>query len=129
MTTTTMFRSFSLLALPLVLAACGKTDGAATTSTDDAGASADATPVGPPGNGVVRTIEERSPFGNLSVPDNLVLDGDFEFTGRNGQTMGNLVKVFGWYDNEWGYSNRLAELVALTGGKVGGRKPRAAKKA
>ncbi len=24
---------------------------------------------------------------------------------------GNLVKVFGWYDNEWGYSNRLADLV------------------
>ena len=26
-----------------------------------------------------------------------------------------LVKVFGWYDNEWGYANRLAELVALVG--------------
>jgi len=26
---------------------------------------------------------------------------------------GRLVKVFGWYDNEWGYANRLAELVAL----------------
>ncbi len=24
---------------------------------------------------------------------------------------GNLVKVFGWYDNEWGYSNRLVDLV------------------
>lgn len=24
---------------------------------------------------------------------------------------GNLVKVVGWYDNEWGYSNRLVELV------------------
>jgi glyceraldehyde 3-phosphate dehydrogenase len=29
--------------------------------------------------------------------------------------MGNLVKVFGWYDNEWGYSNRLAELVVRVG--------------
>ena len=28
-------------------------------------------------------------------------------------TIGNLVKVFGWYDNEWGYSNRLVDLVAL----------------
>ncbi len=26
--------------------------------------------------------------------------------------MGNLVKVLGWYDNEWGYSNRLVDLVA-----------------
>lgn len=27
----------------------------------------------------------------------------------------NLVKVFGWYDNEWGFSNRLAELAVLVG--------------
>lgn len=28
---------------------------------------------------------------------------------------GNLLKVVAWYDNEWGYSNRLIELVADTG--------------
>ena len=28
---------------------------------------------------------------------------------------GRLVKVFGWYDNEWGYANRLVELAALVG--------------
>ncbi len=27
--------------------------------------------------------------------------------------MGNLVKFFSWYDNEWGYSNRIADLVQL----------------
>ena len=29
--------------------------------------------------------------------------------------MGSMVKVFGWYDNEWGYSNRTVDLVALVG--------------
>ena len=33
------------------------------------------------------------------------------------QVMGNMIKVFGWYDNEWGYSNRLVDLVRHMGSK------------
>ncbi len=37
-------------------------------------------------------------------PLTMVLDGSF-------------VKIVGWYDNEWGYSNRLADLTVLVGSK------------
>jgi len=31
---------------------------------------------------------------------------------------GNQVKVFGWYDNEWGYSSRLADLTVLVASRL-----------
>jgi glyceraldehyde 3-phosphate dehydrogenase len=31
------------------------------------------------------------------------------------KVIGNQVKVVGWYDNEWGYSNRLADLITHVG--------------
>ena len=34
------------------------------------------------------------------------------------QAAGTLVKVFGWYDNEWGYTCRLADLAALVGARL-----------
>ena len=34
------------------------------------------------------------------------------------QAAGTLVKIFGWYDNEWGYTSRLVDLAALVGGKL-----------
>ena len=38
------------------------------------------------------------------------------FDSTNTMVMGgNLVKVMVWYDNEWGYSNRLVEVVADAG--------------
>lgn len=37
------------------------------------------------------------------------------FDSQLTMTMGSLVKVLGWYDNEWGYSNRLVDLVGHIG--------------
>jgi len=34
------------------------------------------------------------------------------------KVIGNQVKVVGWYDNEWGYSNRLADLVGYVGASL-----------
>lgn len=39
---------------------------------------------------------------------------DASLTNANG----NMVKVLGWYDNEWGYSNRLVDLVNFVGAKL-----------
>lgn len=36
---------------------------------------------------------------------------------------GNLVKVFAWYDNEWGYANRLVEQVIRVGQRLDSRTP------
>jgi glyceraldehyde 3-phosphate dehydrogenase len=33
------------------------------------------------------------------------------------QASGSLVKVFGWYANEWGYACRLVDLAGLVGGQ------------
>jgi glyceraldehyde 3-phosphate dehydrogenase len=38
--------------------------------------------------------------------------------GLSTMANGNMVKVLGWYDNEWGYSNRLVDLTELVAGKL-----------
>src|SRR5437870_9507203 len=40
------------------------------------------------------------------------------FDSLSTMTIGSLVKVIGWYDNEWGYSNRLVDLVDLVASRL-----------
>jgi glyceraldehyde 3-phosphate dehydrogenase len=37
------------------------------------------------------------------------------FSAEDTMASGSMVKVLGWYDNEWGYSNRLVDVVAFVG--------------
>jgi glyceraldehyde 3-phosphate dehydrogenase len=37
------------------------------------------------------------------------------FDSKLTMVMGNMVKVCSWYDNEWGYSNRLVDMSILVG--------------
>lgn len=61
--------------------------------------------------------------GILAVTDEPLVSSDFKGNshsaivdlGLTNVVGGNLVKVVAWYDNEWGYSNRLIELVADLG--------------
>jgi glyceraldehyde 3-phosphate dehydrogenase len=38
--------------------------------------------------------------------------------GQSTMVNGNMVKVLGWYDNEWGYSNRLVDVTELVASKL-----------
>ncbi|MCC2593352.1 type I glyceraldehyde-3-phosphate dehydrogenase [Tessaracoccus sp. OS52] len=40
------------------------------------------------------------------------------FDAKLTKVIGNQVKVLGWYDNEWGYSNRLVDITALVASKL-----------
>ena len=46
-------------------------------------------------------------------PHSCILDSELTMV-----TDGTFVKVVGWYDNEWGYSNRAGEAMALLGSSL-----------
>ena len=64
--------------------------------------------------------------GILGVSDEPLVSMDFKGDARSSiidgaSTMvlgGNMVKVIAWYDNEWGYSCRVADLIALVAARL-----------
>lgn len=72
------------------------------------------------------TIEEPFYQGILDVSEEPLVSGDYIGNSHSGiidllltnVVAGNLAKVVVWYDNEWGYANRLVEMVADVGQQI-----------
>ncbi|MDA8438423.1 MAG: type I glyceraldehyde-3-phosphate dehydrogenase [Propionibacterium sp.] len=77
-------------------------------------------------NALVKKAAEEGPLkGYLTYTEDPIVSKDIEtdpasciFDAGLTKVSGNLVKVVGWYDNEWGYSNRLVDLTELVAGKL-----------
>jgi glyceraldehyde 3-phosphate dehydrogenase len=77
-------------------------------------------------NAVIKAAAENGPLkGVLVYTEDPIVSKDIEtdpasciFDAGLTRVIGNQVKVVGWYDNEWGYSNRLVDLSVLVGSKL-----------
>jgi len=73
-------------------------------------------------NAAVKAAAEGPLKGILTYTEDEIVSSDIVtdpasciFDSGLTKVIGNQVKVVGWYDNEWGYSNRLVDLVKLVG--------------
>jgi glyceraldehyde 3-phosphate dehydrogenase len=77
-------------------------------------------------NAAFRAAEAGPMKGILGVSDEPLVSSDFRGDSRSSivdspSTMvlgGTMVKVIAWYDNEWGYSCRVADLIAMVASKL-----------
>ncbi|WP_313022733.1 type I glyceraldehyde-3-phosphate dehydrogenase [Mobilicoccus sp.] len=76
-------------------------------------------------NEIVKKAAEGALKGKLVYTEDPIVSKDIEtdpasciFDSGLTKVIGNQVKVVGWYDNEWGYSNRLVDLCVLVGSKL-----------
>jgi glyceraldehyde 3-phosphate dehydrogenase len=76
-------------------------------------------------NAALKAASESGPLkGYLGYEENELVSSDFKGDPRSSivdslctLTVGNLVKVVSWYDNEWGYSCRVRDLINFIGSK------------
>ncbi|MGH9194715.1 MAG: type I glyceraldehyde-3-phosphate dehydrogenase [Acidimicrobiia bacterium] len=77
-------------------------------------------------NAAVKKASEGSMSGVLQYTEDPIVSTDIignphssVFDAGGTQVLGGtLVKVLSWYDNEWGYSNRVADLIVLVGSQL-----------
>jgi glyceraldehyde 3-phosphate dehydrogenase len=73
-------------------------------------------------NAAFKEAAEGSYKGYLTYTEDPIVSSDIVtdpssciFDSGLTKVIGNQVKIIGWYDNEWGYSNRLVDLIGLVG--------------
>ncbi len=71
-------------------------------------------------NAALKAASEGELKGILGYDENLLVSSDFKGDKRSSivdapltKVVGQSVKVLSWYDNEWGYSNRVVDLVGF----------------
>ncbi|MGA4508575.1 type I glyceraldehyde-3-phosphate dehydrogenase [Propionibacteriaceae bacterium G1746] len=76
-------------------------------------------------NAIIKAAAEGPLKGILTYTEDEIVSKDIEtdpasciFDAGLTKVIGNQVKVVGWYDNEWGYSNRLVDLTELVAEKL-----------
>ncbi len=77
-------------------------------------------------NAAFKAASEYGPLaGKVVYTEDLIVSSDIvgseascTFDASATMVMGNVVKAIGWYDNEWGYSNRVVDLVSLVASKL-----------
>ena len=76
-------------------------------------------------NAAVKAAAEGELKGILEYTEDPIVSTDIVgdphssiFDAGETKVIGDLVKVLSWYDNEWGYSNRLVQLAVLVGSKL-----------
>ena len=76
-------------------------------------------------NAAFRAAAEGPLKGYLYYTEDAIVSSDIvgspascTFDASLTMTFGNQVKIIGWYDNEWGYSNRLVDLAALVAARL-----------
>jgi glyceraldehyde 3-phosphate dehydrogenase len=76
-------------------------------------------------NAAFRAAAEGPLKGYLRYTEDQIVSSDIvgspascTFDASLTMTFGDQVKIIGWYDNEWGYSSRLADLTALVAARL-----------
>lgn len=76
-------------------------------------------------NAAIKSAAEGPLKGILSYTEDPIVSSDIVtdphsciFDAGVTKVIGNTAKVAGWYDNEWGYSNRLVDLISFIGKKL-----------